>query len=150
MLADPDVARLAEFGAAVRRMFGQDLARGKRVTASAGKGGALTDGRPSTHWSVSGGLPASAEVDLGSPVTFDVVCTQEQVSRSQRVEAYRVEARVDGEWRTLVQGTTIGRKKLDRMRPVTADRVRLTLEKALAPPMVTALGLYRTGAPGTE
>jgi alpha-L-fucosidase len=150
VLADPDVARLAEFGAAVRRMFGQDLARGKRVTASAGKGGALTDGRPSTHWSVSGGLPASAEVDLGSPVTFDVVCTQEQVSRSQRVEAYRVEARVDGEWRTLVQGTTIGRKKLDRMRPVTADRVRLTLEKALAPPMVTALGLYRTGAPGTE
>jgi hypothetical protein len=49
----------------------------------------------------------------------------------------------DGAWREFARGTTIGHKKLDRFDDVTATKVRLTIAKARAAPMICELGLFR-------
>ena len=55
-----------------------------------------------------------------------------------------IEALKDGGWREIGKGTTIGHKKLDRIDPVTTDRVRLTILKSRARPLIQTFGLYRT------
>jgi alpha-L-fucosidase len=49
---------------------------------------------------------------------------------------------VEGEWIPVVEGTTIGYKRLDRFADVTATQVRLTV-RARACPTIQAFGLYR-------
>jgi alpha-L-fucosidase len=71
-----------------------------------------------------------------------IVMLQEQIAQGQRVEEYEVEARTSDGWRTLVKGTTIGHKKLDRIEPVTIEAVRVHVRKGLAPPMLRRVGLF--------
>ncbi len=63
------------------------------------------------------------------------------------MEAYRIEARIEGAWKEIARGTTIGHKKLDRFPEVTADKVRLTLLQWQASPQIRAFGLYHAPLP---
>ena len=74
---------------------------------------------------------------------FDVACVQEAIAEGQSVARYTLEARTGGTWTSLIQGTTIGHKKLDRFPPVAADRGRLTITEALDTPRIANLALYR-------
>lgn len=50
-------------------------------------------------------------------------------------------------WTTVSRGTTIGHKKLDRIPPVIAEKVRLVIEDARANPAIRHIGLYATLQP---
>ncbi len=149
LVSDADMARLREFRTTIDRSFAANLAQGRPASGpSAARGheaARATDGRPATCWKPPAGqLPASIEVDLGEPTAFDVVLTQEMIAEGQRVEAYSVDALVDGEWKRVASGTTVGHKKLDRCGAFTATKVRWTIEKAMAQPLISAVGLFRT------
>ncbi|MCX6378414.1 MAG: alpha-L-fucosidase [Armatimonadetes bacterium] len=149
LIATPDVVRLKEFQNTIQKSFAHDFAQGKPATAASslrGHGaGSIVDTRPNTYWSPSaeGGLP-SVEVDLRVPSAINTVLTQEYVAEGQCVEQYRVEALVEGGWHTLINGTTIGRKKLDRFETVTTTKIRLTLLKSLAQPQIQRVGVFNT------
>jgi alpha-L-fucosidase len=68
---------------------------------------------------------------------------QEHIAEGQRVERYRIEAWDGKDWQVIARGTTIGYKKLDRFNDVTAVKVRLVIESALATPLIRAFRLYR-------
>jgi alpha-L-fucosidase len=146
-LAEPDVRRLQEFRAYRDRVFAHDLARGKPASASSERPHAgaarAVDGDPATFWSPSDS-DGWLEVDLGAPTRFNVLLTQEQIREGQRVEAYHLEALTEQGWREVARGTTIGHKKLDRLPPTQATRVRLTLDRSSGDPLLRTLGLYQT------
>lgn len=137
LLADPDVARLREFRAEIDRRFAEDVAAGE------GAAPALTDGSPDTYWTpLDDALPARVQVDFTTPLSIAVCAVKEHIAEGQRVERYVLSARVGGEWRTLVEGTTIGHKKIDRFEPVDADAVELRIEASRGRPMIRSLSLY--------
>lgn len=142
-----DVERLREFRAALDEIFDEDLASGARVAASSSRGegyGAekVLDGDPDTFWA-PGDEEAWLELELGAPVTFNVVRLQEPIAMGQRVAAYRVDVQRDGAWETVIRGTTIGYKKLDRLEePISTDRVRIVIDNSLALPLLAETGLY--------
>lgn len=115
-----DEARLREFGEWQRAVFTENLATGAQVK-----------GRTEWRWA--------------SPVLFDVIEVSEDVTRGQRVEAFRVEAlEADGSWKTIARATTIGYKRLIRLNEaVSARGVRLIIEDSRAEPFILGLGLYR-------
>ncbi|MGE5611426.1 MAG: alpha-L-fucosidase [Bacillota bacterium] len=150
LLSEPDVKRLAEFRAKLDEIFKTDLAAGKKAIASNTRekneafaaGGAL-DSNPDTYWATDDDQTTGwIEVDLGMPTTFNIACLQEAIALGQRVESYVVEYWDGSSWQVLSKGTTIGHKKLDRFEPVTAQRVRLVVDKSLACPTISAFGLY--------
>jgi alpha-L-fucosidase len=121
-----DVARLKEFGDAIRNLYGHNLVAEEPTVPLDGH--EATDNNPETFWSApQGSHHAAIEVRFQHPVTFDRALTMEWLNDGQHVQKYAVEAWVGGAWKRLAEGQAIGHKKIDIFPAVTAERVRLSL-----------------------
>ena len=126
LLPDSDVARLEQFGAALRMRYGHNLAL-VHLPASAEVNAAL-DGNEDTFWSMPpGSHHAMLEVDFAKPVTFNRALTMEWLNDGQRVQKYSIDVWSGNGWKTVATAEAIGHKKIDRFPAVTAARVRLNI-----------------------
>lgn len=150
LLSEPDMQRLSEFRDELDSIFRTDLAVRSKAAASNSRSGTracaparAVDGDWNTYWAADDDVTSAwLEVDLGKAVQFDISCVQEAIWLGQRVEAYRLEYLDEGIWKTIVSGTTVGYKRLDRFGKVTARRVRLVIDKSLAAPVISTFSLY--------
>ncbi|TVU08862.1 hypothetical protein EJB05_42285, partial [Eragrostis curvula] len=154
LVADADLARLREFGAAVDAIFATDLAAGSAARASSERGREFAarnvlDGRDDTYWAPTDedGRRNGYWIELcrrppaaAQPVKpFNVVRIQEHVALGQRVELHEVY--VDGA--PVANGTTVGHKRLHRLpRPVAGRTVRIWIKARRGPPLLSAVGLH--------
>ena len=154
LLHENDVAALREFRRILDETFDEDLAAGRPVTGAYHRGRAdrfsptnVVDGDPDTYWAAGTEAPgASVEIDLGRPTYFDRVMLQEPIRLGQRISAFTVEARVGGKWLPIARGTTVGHKRLLRISGVEADRVRVVIERSLAQPALSRVGLFQASS----
>ena len=165
-LDEADVAVLNAFGKIRKKLLSKDYAKKAKVTTSSSagkkyKGNRLTDGKIESYWCPSKkDKKPSAVITLDSPVRFDVVRLREQIRLGQRVEAFQVEAKVDGKWKTIIEpgqpgqiednfdgirggkGHTIGNQVLRWLpEPVTTDKLRLTIIRSKAVPCISEFSL---------
>ena len=104
----------------------------------------MLDGNPASYWTAENGTAAPwVEIDLGTEALFNRSMLQEHVALGQRIEEYVLEAWDQGGWRTLVKGTTVGYKKLDRFPEVKTARVRLTIGASRGFPTISEFGLFQ-------
>ncbi len=75
---------------------------------------------------------------------------QEDISQGERVQGYHIEVLDRDQWRTISDGQVIGHKQLRRFPAVTAQRVRLVIDKAAAPPVIAEFGLHQNPLAPTE
>jgi alpha-L-fucosidase len=147
LLPDSDVARLKEFGDAVRKRYASDLTIGH---GSSGETAAL-DGDPDTFWSApTGSHSAKIEVDFPKPITFDRAITMEWLNDGQKVQKYAIEAWIDNKWKAVASGQAIGHKKIDGFAPVTTSKVRLNILSSTSEAQIREFQLYSTGAAPSE
>jgi len=124
LLPDADVARLKEFGDAIRERYSHNLAV-QHAPTDANTANAL-DGDADTFWSAPAGSHSSVlEVDFAKPITFDHALTMEWLNDGQHVQQYAIEAWQNGAWKPVAESFAIGHKKIDSFSPVTASKVRL-------------------------
>lgn len=147
LLSEPDVARLKEFRRERDRVFAHDLATKRPVIASSAlrshSASAVTDGNPKTFWSPEEGTQnQTLEIHFENPTQIGISLLQEHIAEGQHISEYRLEAWGAGEWKTLVKGTTVGHKKIDRFQPCVTNRIRLTLMNANSRPRIQAWKLY--------
>lgn len=170
-----DVASLEAFGKMRRGLLARDYALEAKVVTSESRGeefdgSQLTDGDIESYWCPQDGTTsATAELHLEKPATFDVIRLREQIRLGQRVEAFQVDAWVNGEWKTIVhpgcpgenenvpghgqqwlkfvrggKGHTIGHQVMRWLpEPVTTDKVRLTIARAKACPCISEFSLLK-------
>lgn len=151
LIPEPDIARLREWRRVLDETFAVDHASGATVTASAADpdhpAAALVDGDPETYWSPPAGTrTATLTIELKQAARFDVTMLQEYIALGQRVEGYTIEVADGNGWRRIVEGTTIGHKKLDRFEPVSAQRVRLAITASRGTPLLRRFGLFKAAA----
>ena len=140
-----DVARLAEFGARVKAVYGNNLAL-HHQPVSRDEEHAL-DGDGDTFWSpvADGSLP-TLTVTFPHPVTFDRVMTLERLNDGQHVEEYSVEVMFQGKWKQVVHAYAIGHKKIDIFDSVTATGVRLKLLQTSGQAGIREFGVFNGAA----
>ncbi|OKJ00141.1 alpha-L-fucosidase [Streptomyces sp. CB01249] len=79
------------------------------------------------------------------PYTFDRVAVREDIRHGQRVEKFAVEARVNGAWQRIAEGTTIGHERILTLpEAVTATAVRVKVLESRAKPHLGATTLHLT------
>jgi alpha-L-fucosidase len=147
LIHEKDAHLLREMGKILRMTFGTNLASGAKVGASSAleKHAAqnVLDGNTKTFWTSEAGIEkATIEFELTEPKTFNVIMLQEYIRSGQRIEAFSIEVKEEGDWKTIAEATTIGHKRLLRCEDVTAQDVRVVIESSRLSPMLANFGLY--------
>ena len=148
---DNDVKSLLGMRAILDATFRTNLAAGAAIKATSEAKGhgpaAVLDGNADSYWTAAEGVESAAlEMEFPSERTFDRALLQEYIRAGQRVESFVLQAWDGKAWIAFARGTTIGYKRLIRFEPVTARKVRLTIEKSRAIPALAAFGLYKEPA----
>lgn len=110
-IADEDFARAKEFGAEIRRRFGASIAE------TAGGGNLFT-------------------LEFPRPTRVDHIVLQEDCRFGQRVRAFRVEGRRDGQWVALYTGASIGHKRIVPVAPHVGSAMRLVIADTQGEPRI--------------
>lgn len=145
LLPDPDVKRLEEFGAALRKRAENNLALHHLPATDSAP---ALDGDPDTFWSApAGSHHAALDVNFDHPVTFDHALTMEWLNDGQHVEKYDIEvwSESDHTWKQVAEGQAIGHEKIDKFPPVTASRVRLNILSSTSEAHIREFQLYDWG-----
>ncbi len=150
-LDEADVAALMELGRLRRELLKTDYALHADAFASEERGvhfsaGHLTDGDLESYWCPKDGTTrATLELNLPRAETFDVIRLREQIRLGQRVEAFEVDAFINGEWRTVdTEGKSIGHQVMRVLNsPITTDRVRVRITASAACPCISEISLLR-------
>jgi len=155
-LHQQDVTSLQAFGDILKQTFSVNLAKGAKLTASNTRGGNaskygpsfLTDNDRYSYWATEDAVTTpQLLVDLGKPATFNVIRLRENIKLGQRISAFRVEAFVDGAWRQVGTGTSIGANRLIRLQQnVVTDKIRLSITGAEACIALSDFGLFKEPA----
>lgn len=140
LIHETDVARLKEFREWMDKTFAENVIMDAKPIPRKGK--SLIDGNGETYWTVKA-FPGIMEFGFPEPKTFDVIEVSEYIKKGQRVESFRVEAFLKGEWKEIASGTTIGYKRLLRISPVTSDKVRLVISEARHDALISDFSLFR-------
>ena len=75
------------------------------------------------------------------PVKVDCIEIGEDIANGQFVTAWKAEARVDGKWRIIAEGKTIGLRRLVRFESVESDEFRVTVTEASGPAKLKSVAL---------
>jgi alpha-L-fucosidase len=145
-----DVKHAIEMGKVVKQTFAVNLAGKAKAEASNTRGGSrkfgpqnAMDGNKKTYWATDDNVhTASLTIELQKPASFNRFLAQEYIRLGQRVKGFTVEAHVDGNWKELARGSTIGYKRILRFPGVKADKVRFSITDSKAAPVISTIGLY--------
>ncbi|HEY1161117.1 MAG TPA: alpha-L-fucosidase [Terracidiphilus sp.] len=141
LLPDSDVARLQEFGRALRDRYTHNLAL-EHTPASAEVSAAL-DGNLDTFWTApAGSHHSNLEVSFPTPITFNRALTMEWLNAGQRIQKYSIDVWTGAAWKTVAAAQAIGHKKIDVFPPVTAGRVRLNILSSTDAAAIREFQLY--------
>lgn len=146
---DDEKAALA-LAKTVKETFAVNFAENKKANASNVRGklkefGAdkALDANEDTYWATDDNVnTASLTIDLGKQTVFNRFLVQEYIRLGQRVKAFKVEALVNGEWKELAKGTTIGYKRILLFPTVKANQVRFTITDSKSNPVISNVGFY--------
>ena len=85
------------------------------------------------------------QLDLTKPVTFDHIQLMERLNNGQHVQSFRVDVWEADRWQTIVQGHSIGHKRIQGFAVRTASRVRLNILSSTDAAEIREFGLYMVG-----
>jgi len=150
LLHENDVKSLLAFSELLRNEFETDLAKGKKMTASSfrGKGyeaSNVNDGNQKTYWATKD-LQTSGDliIDLENETEVNRIILQEYVRLGQRVKEFKISAYSKGEWIPLIDGTTIGYKVIRKFPVISASKIKISISKSKACPVISNIELYRS------
>lgn len=133
------------------RMYANDFALNAKGKASNIRGNDakfgsdnLFDNDIESYWTTDdGNNTPSVEITLPRQATFDLVRMREQIRLGQRVDSFKVEAMINGNWQEIVDGKTIGNQVIlpTKNGRVTTDKLRLTITECPAVPCISEFSL---------
>lgn len=137
-IRDIDAQALLNFKKQVDREFADNLVLGANIQASDYRNkhavfapDKCLDEDSDTYWATTDSVQqATLEIDFQKPVTFNRLLLQEYIALGQRIHEFTLEAEENGEYRQIVNGTTVGYKRIVRFDAVKTSKARITLNRS--------------------
>lgn len=142
-----DVKRLHSLGAVIKEAFGKCISEDAVFTADKDDGVNLIDNvkedcYDTCYSSSDGENTVTITVTLPERRKVHYLVIKENIKFSQRIESFTVECQHGKGFRHLYSGTTVGYKKIVRLRPVITNTVRITITDSRVAPKISFIGLY--------
>ncbi len=151
-ISQPDAESLAKFGKQIANLFKDNVAKHARLTASNVRGkkshfatSKLLDGKPDTYWATDEGVTsADLKIECTHELKFNVIRLREAIALGQRIDSFSVDTWIDGAWKELASGTSIGSCRLIRLaQQVNSCTLRLRITQSSATCIaLSEFGLY--------
>ncbi|XP_010241793.1 PREDICTED: alpha-L-fucosidase 1-like [Nelumbo nucifera] len=153
LISDEDVQVLQEFNRLRQTIFSHNLAKNAIVNASSTRGGFgdsqfgplhVLEESIYTYWAPEEDRSDwIIYLDLGEIVPFNMIQVQEPIHMGQRIMAFHLDVQTgDGEWQTVINGTTVGYRRLLLFPRVQSQWLRFVIDKSRAEPLISFLGIY--------
>ncbi len=145
-----DVKSLRGFAELLKKEFGNNLAANAKVSADTYRGNQkkfapanLTDGNKETYWTTDDAITTgSVVITLAKSQTIKYILLQEYIKLGQRVQSFTVEVWKDNYWEKIAAATTIGYKRILKIDPIAAQKIRVTITQSKACPILSNIELY--------
>ncbi|MEX2564591.1 MAG: alpha-L-fucosidase, partial [Cyclobacteriaceae bacterium] len=106
VIPEAEVKRLSEFGKTLEHTFATPVGSVN-----------LSENKSANELFIN--LPQKQRVNL--------LVLEEDIQKGQYIKQYKVEANIGGQWETIANGESIGRKRIQTFDPVETNRLRLSL-----------------------
>jgi len=151
LIHENDVSNLKKFKKIIDETFTVNLASNSKVTSSNYRlkndfftPNNITDHDLKSYWATNDGtIESELVVDIGDTKTFDRILLQEPIQFGQRISKFRIFIQNNNdEWEQVAEETTIGYKRLLRIEPATASKIKIEIKEANNSPAISNFGLY--------
>jgi alpha-L-fucosidase len=151
LIHENDVAALMGLQRFLQAAFANDLISKGTAKASNVRGGDkhyaaqnVLDGRQETYWCTDDGVTSSSlEVSVKQPIAINCLMLQEYIALGQRIESFSVDTWDGKGWKPVAAGTTIGYKRMLRFPEVTTAKLKISILKSRACPVISNLAAYQ-------
>jgi alpha-L-fucosidase len=150
VLHENDVRSLLAFRQLLKKEFETDLAKGKPVASTSVRGkdyeaSNVNDGNPETYWTTRDSQTSGEFiVNLGAETEVNRVILQEYIKLGQRVQEFKVTAFSNGDWKPIIEGTTIGHKIIRKFPVIKTSKIKITISRSKACPLISNMELFRS------
>ncbi len=142
-----DVKRLNEIGIFIRETFKDNLLEDANLSVSSSDPGSdienvRTDADDSFWRAEAGKDSAEILLELKSKKEFNYLVLMEEIRQSQRIEEFDISCFIDGEYKIIYRGRTVGYKKICHFDKISTDKLKITIHKSRLNPVLKFLGVY--------
>lgn len=149
LIHENDIAQLNKLTAKIAEDFAENLVtKQTSITSDRDRGRGyeaknVLDEKLDTYWATSDGeVSGSIIIEFKEPIIFNRFLVQEHIALGQRVKEFKVEVETEAGWNTIAEQTTIGYKRILRLKDTTAKAIRFTVVDAKASPTISNIALY--------
>lgn len=100
------------------------------------------DRRFSSPIAKTAGQKKNLVLNLGKKQTINYCIIQENIKNGERIRQYKIEAKVNGKWKTVCTGESVGHKRIEKFGPIEATAFRLTILESIALPDIINFSAY--------
>jgi alpha-L-fucosidase len=93
-------------------------------------------------WQEGSATSAVAMLRFDRSQDVAILDLREDIEQGQRVASYQVEALIEGTWREVAHGTTIGYRRLHEIAPIRTMQLRVTIKDAVESPLPLELRAF--------
>ena len=83
-------------------------------------------------------------ITLKNEKIVDVFEISENINLGQRIKEFVFEIKVNEKWVTVEKGTTVGKKRLIKFKPLIIKDLRFTIVDSKDVPLISEIGLYKS------
>lgn len=152
LISEEDLQVLRDFSKLRKDIFSENMAQDAVVSASSTRGGdagVLFQPQNILHEGIYEYWAPEADqsiweiyLDLEKPAFFNVIQIQEPIQMGQRISQFHIEVLLKREWHLLVNGTTVGYKRLLYFPKVKAQNLKLSIDRSRADPLISYFGVH--------
>jgi alpha-L-fucosidase len=151
LIHENDVTNLRIFKSIIDETFETNLAFNAKVTSTNYRlnsnyfsPGNITDNDLQSYWATDDSISSSELImDLLEAKTFDRILIQEPIEFGQRISKFRIWIQKNNdEWEQVAEETTIGYKRLLRIKSVTASKIKIVIGESNNSPAISNFGLF--------
>jgi alpha-L-fucosidase len=117
LLHEKDVANLAGFKQRLAALESRAIVRDVKMS-----------------WKATGGRTGETVLSFARPQSVSAFRLSEPIEQGQTVSQWSLQALSGAGWRVISRGTTIGYARMERVEPVTTERLKLVVEDAVVEP----------------
>ena len=138
-----DVKRLSEIGDYLRKAFSDNILSQADVSYNYCdiKSKILDDSY--NEYFIAVDSTAYILVKWNSPVTIGNIVLKENITKSQRVENFNIEAFIDGSFKKIYENTVIGYKRIIRLDNIKTQCLKINITDSRTEPTLSFIGVYK-------